>query len=190
MSSKSTGKSVGATSLAGRYANALLNLADEEKALDVVAADMADMDKLLTGNAELARLITSPVHSREDQGAALDAVLDKAGAHKLTRNFVGVAAANRRLRELQARIAAFRAELSLRRGETTAGVASPEKLTAKQLDAIGAILKKALGGKVAIDATVDPGLLGGLVVRVGSRMVDSSLRTKLQKMRLAMKGIG
>ena len=145
---------------------------------------------MIAESPDLRRLIRSPVISREDQGRAMAAVLAKAKMSELTKNFVGVAAENRRLFALPAMIAAFQGLLAERRGEATAQVASAKPLTKAQQDRLGQALKKAIGSKVAVDATVDEGLLGGLVVKVGSRMVDSSLRTKLQHLRLAMKGTG
>lgn len=178
----------GATGLAGRYATALFDLAEQEKSLDRVADDLAGLGRMIAESKDLRRLIRSPVISREDQGRAMAAVLEKAKMSALTRNFVGVAARNRRLFQLPAMIAAFRALLAGRRGEATAEVKSAKPLTKAQSDRLGQALKKAIGSKVAIDAAVDEGLLGGLVIKVGSRMVDSSLRTKLQRLRLAMKG--
>lgn len=180
----------GATGVAGRYATALFDLAETKKQLDRVAQDLADLGSMIDGSADLNRLIRSPVISREEQGRAMAAVLKKAGMSALTGNFVGVVARNRRLFALPAMIAAYRSLLAARRGEATAEVVSARPLTKKQTEAIGAQLKKAIGTKVAINTKVDEGLLGGLVVKVGSRMIDSSLRTKLQRLRFAMKGIG
>jgi len=118
------------------------------------------------------------------------ALMEKAAMGELTRRFVGVVAENRRLFVLPDMIAAYGALLAAHRGEARVEVISARTLTEKQLTAIGAALKKAVGGRVAVDEKVDPGLLGGLIVRVGSRMVDSSLATKLQRLGLAMKGIG
>ncbi len=181
---------IGATGLAGRYTAALFDLAEKDKLLDRVDADLGQIGQMIEASADLNRLIRSPVISRDDQGRAMDAVLDKAGMCKLTRNFVGILAQNRRLFALKAMIAAYQALLAAKRGEATAEVVSVKPLTKKQLDAIGGALKKAIGSEVTIDAKVDDGLLGGLIVKIGSRMVDSSLRTKLQQMRFAMKGIG
>lgn len=181
---------IGVTGLAGRYATALFDLAESDKLLDRVDADLGQIGQMIEASADLTRLIRSPVISREDQGRAMDAVLDKAGMCGLTRNFVGTLARNRRLFALKAMIAAYQALLAARRGEATAEVVSAKPLTKMQLNAIAAVLKKAIGSKVAIDAKVDDGLLGGLIVKIGSRMVDSSLRTKLQQMRFAMKGMG
>jgi len=181
---------IGATGVAGRYATALFDLAETGNVLDRVAKDLAHIAAMIEASDDLARLIRSPVISRDDQGRAMAAILEKAKMSALTHNFVGVAAENRRLFALPAMISAFQALLAERRGEATAVVTSAKPLTKKQLDGLGQALKKAIGSKVSVDATVDDGLLGGLVVKVGSRMVDSSLRTKLQHLRLAMKGTG
>jgi len=181
---------IGATGVAGRYATALFDLAETGNVLDRVAKDLAHIAAMIEASDDLARLIRSPVISRDDQGAAMAGVLEKAKMDALTRNFVGIVARNRRLFALPAMIAAFQALLAGRRGEATAEVTSAQPLTKKQLDAIGGALKKAVGSDIAVDAKVDPGILGGLMVKIGSRMVDSSLRTKLQHLHFAMKGIG
>jgi len=181
---------LGATGLAGRYATALFGLAETESQLDRVADDLGEIAAMIESSADLKRLIRSPVISRDDQGRAMAEVLKKAGISELVRNFVSVVARNRRLFALPSMIAAYRSLLAARRGEATAEVVSARELTKKQLEAIAAQLKKAIGTKVAVNTKVDAGLLGGLVVKVGSRMFDSSLRTKLQRLRFAMKGIG
>ncbi len=177
----------GASGLAGRYATALYELADGEGRLDAVAGDLAVIERLLDESADLERLARSPVISREDQAKALDVILTKAGAVELTKKFVGAVADNRRLFALSSMIKQFQAILAARRGEVTAEVTSAQKLTAGQMKALEAELKKAVGGAVAVAAHVDASLLGGLVVKVGSRMIDSSIRTKLDQLRLAMK---
>ena len=183
-------ENLGATGLAGRYATALFDLAETEKQLDRVAGDLGQLAAMIASSPDLKRLIRSPVISRDDQGRAMAEVLNKAGMAELTRNFVGVVARNRRLFALPAMIAAYRSLLAARRGEATAEVVSARALSKKQVDAIGNQLKKVIGSDVAVSTNVDAGLLGGLIVKVGSRMVDSSLRTKLQRLRFAMKGIG
>ena len=181
---------MGATGVAGRYATALFDLAESEKQLDRVADDLGQLAAMIGASADLKRLIRSPVISRDDQGRAMAEVLKKADMSELTCNFVGVVARNRRLFALPSMIAAYQSLLAARRGEATAEVVSARELGKKQLDAIASQLKKAIGTKVAVSTKVDAGLLGGLVVKVGSRMFDSSLRTKLQRLRFAMKGIG
>lgn len=181
---------MGNAGLADRYAAALYELADEGKALDKVAADLRQISKMLDESADLVRLIRSPILGRVEQGRAMQAILDKAGVDQLTAKFVGLVAKNRRLFTLPAMIKAFLATLARRRGEVAAEVTSAQALTAQQQEAVTAALRQAVGSKVSVETRVDPALLGGMVVRVGSRMVDSSLKTKLQKLELAMKGLG
>ena len=185
----STG-TTGATGLAGRYAAALFDLAETDKLLDQAAGDLERLGGMIGESADLKRLIRSPVIAREDQSRAIGAVMEKAELCDLVRRFVGVVAQNRRLFVLPDMIIAYRDLLAARRGEATAEVVSAAELSEKQFTDIGASLKKAIGTKITVDARVDPELLGGLVVKVGSRMIDSSLRTKLQQLRLAMKGVG
>jgi len=178
------------TGVAGRYASALFELADNAKALDSVAQDLDTFRKLLAGSADLRRLIASPVIGRDLQGKALLAVLDAAGIQGLTRNFIGTVAANGRARELPAMAAGFLAELARRRGETAATVTSAVPLTPAQLQQLTDTLRSVLGSaKISVDARVDADILGGLVVKVGSRLFDSSIRSKLQRLQLAMKGV-
>ena len=179
-----------ATGVAGRYASALFELADTAKSLDAVAQDLATFRRMVADSSDLARLIASPVVGRPLQGKALLAVLDAAGISGLTRNFIGTVAANGRARELVAMATAFLAELARRRGETTASVTTAVALTPAQLAQLTDTLKGVLGSaKVSIDAHVEPDILGGLVVKVGSRLFDSSIRSKLQRLQLAMKGV-
>lgn len=180
--------SSGVSGVAGRYAAALFELAEEQKKLDEVAADLAGIRSLLAESADLRRLVASPVISREEQGRALTAVLEKAGISELTLKFIGVVARNRRLFALDAMGVAYRDLLAERRGEVTADVRTAQPLSDSQRDALEQQLRTAMGSKVALDVSVDPSLLGGMIVKVGSRMVDSSLRTKLQRLELSLKG--
>lgn len=182
--------SISATSgVAGRYASALFDLADSARSLDQVAQDLDAFRKLIAESGDLARLIASPVISRELQGKALLAVLDAAGIKGLTRSFVGTVAANGRARDLPAMVGEYLAELARRRGETTAIVTSAVPLSPTQMQQLGETLRRMLGGaKVSIDARVEPDVLGGLLVKVGSRLFDSSIRSKLQRLQLVMKG--
>ncbi|MBL6933639.1 MAG: F0F1 ATP synthase subunit delta [Rhodospirillales bacterium] len=180
----------GASGLAGRYASALFDLAEADKQLDAVTGDLEQLSAMIGESEDLRRLLHSPVISSDDQSRAILTIVEKAAFNDLTRNFIGVVAGNHRLSVLPVIISAFRDILSAYRGEATAEVVSAAELSDKQLTDLGDSLKAAIGSKVTIDASVDPELLGGLVVKVGSRMVDSSLRTKLQQLRLAMIGIG
>lgn len=176
--------------VAGRYASALYELAEADKALDQVAGDLRDLRAMCAESAELARLIASPVLSREAQAAAITTLAEKAGFHALTRKFLGTLSKNRRLGVVRGVIAAFLAELAHRRGEVTAEVVSATALKPAYLDRVRDALAAALGAKVALEPRIDAAIIGGLKVRVGSKMVDASIATKLQKLRLSMKGIG
>jgi F-type H+-transporting ATPase subunit delta len=176
--------------LATRYAAALFELADAKKALDAVAGDVAALQRMIDESADLRRMMNSPVMGRNEQTQAIAAIAKAAGFAELTQKFAGLVAQNRRLFVLPAMIRAFLKLLADRRGEMTAEVTAARPLTAEQQAAVAEAIKRAVGAKVTIDVKVDPSLLGGLVVRVGSRMIDSSLKTKLQKLQFAMKGIG
>ncbi len=182
--------STSASGLAGRYAAALFERADDKKELDPVAADLRGLSEILKGSEDLQRLIRSPLYSREQQSQALTAILEKSGAGDLTRRFVLTVAQNRRLFALPQMIDAFLAELSRRRGEVTAEVTSAAPLSDTQRGALDKVLRKEYGDKVQMDLKVDESLIGGLIVRVGSRMIDGSLKSKLRKLEFAMKGIG
>jgi F-type H+-transporting ATPase subunit delta len=184
------GEDTSTSGLAGRYAAALFDLADESKQLDAVAGDLSALKAAIAESDDLRRLIRSPLYSREQQARAMAAVLAKSGACDLTRRFVLLTAQNRRLFALTRMINAYLAELAKRRGEVSAEVTSARALTAAQQAALGDALKKAVGGKVNMNLQVDPSLLGGLVVKVGSRMIDSSIKSKLQRLQFAMKGVG
>jgi F-type H+-transporting ATPase subunit delta len=179
----------GVSGLAERYAVALFDLADERKALDAVAGDLQSLRALLRESADLRRLIRSPVLSRDAQGKGITALAETAQLSPLTRNFLGLLAHNRRLFALPEMIQSYLSRLAEKRGEVTAHVATAQDLSPQQRDAVGEQLRKAVGRKVAVDIEVDPSLLGGIVVRVGSRMVDASLKSKLHRLQLAMKGV-
>ena len=176
------------SALSGRYATALFQLARERDAIDAVAADLTQLQAMIDESAELRRLIGSPLFSRDAQSKAMSALTEKAGFSETVCNTVGVIARNRRLFALEDVIRAYRTLVSEHRGEVKAEVTSAAPLSDVQCDALEAALKKAIGSTVAVTKDVDPDLLGGMVVRVGSRMIDSSLRTKLQRLQLAMKG--
>jgi F-type H+-transporting ATPase subunit delta len=167
----------------------LFDLATERGALDAVATDLGALSKMLDDSAEFTRLVRSPVVTRNAAGKAVAALAKTAGFNALTSNFLGLLAKNRRLFELSAMIKAFRSLLADSRGEVAAEVISATPLSEKHIAAVADALKASTGAKIALSSRVDPALLGGMIVRVGSRMVDSSLRTKLSKLELAMKGI-
>ncbi|EKV32541.1 ATP synthase delta chain [Caenispirillum salinarum AK4] len=176
--------------LADRYASALFELAEEKGVLDQVADDLRGLKTMVAESADFRRFIDSPVLSRTEQAKGVAALADKAGMQGVTRNFLGLVATNRRLFALPAVIDAFLERLAAKRGEISAEVVSAKPLSDAQTEALAASLKQAVGKDVALETRVDPGLIGGLVVRVGSRMIDNSLRTKLQRLQLAMKGVG
>ena len=184
------GDNTSVSDLAGRYASALLDLADERKALDEVAGDLVKVRELIAESEDLRRLLASPVFTRDEQRKAMAALLERAGIGDLTRRFVLVVADNHRLFALAAMVEGYLAELARRRGEITAEVTSARALTDAQQASLLETLRSAEGDKVQLDLKVDPALIGGLVVKVGSRMIDSSLRSKLQRLQLAMKGVG
>ncbi len=180
----------GMAGLAERYATAVFELALEAKQLDEVSGDLAGLGAMLDASGDLRRLVRSPLLSRAEQRKAMAAILERAGATDVTRRFIGLLAERRRLFVLDAVIDSFKQLLAKHRGEVRAEVTSAFELRPEQLGAIGAALKKVVGGNVALDANVDRDLIGGLVVRVGSRMVDDSLKSKLHRLHLAMKGVG
>ncbi|MAU61010.1 F0F1 ATP synthase subunit delta [Parvibaculum sp.] len=173
--------------VAGRYATALFELAEAQGALDAVAGDLDGIRAMLNESEDLLRLVRSPIFSADEQGRAFAAILDKAGASTLVKNFVGLVIRNRRLFALPDMISAYKAILAAKRGEMTADVTSAHALSGAQIESLKAALKSATGRDVNINTKVDAGLLGGLVVKVGSRMIDSSLRTKLNSLKIAMK---
>lgn len=175
--------------LQGRYALALFDLAVENNALQDVEADLANMRTLLADSADFNTLVSSPIITRDDQQKGVEAVAAGAGFSKLTGNFLGVLAANRRLVALEVIIQAFEVLVADHRGEVSANVVSASKLSAAQMTTLEKNLKSAIGRDVTIDQVVDESLLGGLKVKVGSRMIDSSLKTKLDNLAIAMKGV-
>jgi F-type H+-transporting ATPase subunit delta len=176
--------------VSGRYATALFELARDEKSIDAVLVDLINFDALLNDSADLKRLVRSPVFSAEVQMSALNAVLAKAGISGTSAKFLRVLTANRRLFAVSDVIRAFRALVANFKGEATAEVTVAEQLNDKNLDALKSALKSVTGKDVALNVKVDPSIIGGLVVKLGSRMVDSSLRTKLNSIKHAMKEAG
>ena len=176
--------------VSGRYATALFELARDEKSVDAVKDDLDKFDAMLADSADLKRLVRSPVFSSDTQVKALSAVLDKAGVSGISANFLKVLTSNRRLFAVDQVIRAFRALVAKFKGEATADITVAEALSEKNLDALKTALKTVTGKDVALNVKVDPSIIGGLVVKLGSRMVDSSLRTKLNSIKHAMKEAG
>ena len=177
-------------SVPGRYASALFELAQEQSQLQPVENDLNSIQAMLHESSDLMRMVRSPVFSADDQLKAVDALLGQAGIGGLALNFVKLIVRNRRLFALPDMIKAFRTLAAGARGEVEADVASATALNDSQLQALKETLKASIGKDVQINASVDPSLLGGLVVKVGSRMIDSSLRTKLSTLKLRMKEVG
>ena len=173
--------------MAGRYATALFELADEAGALDKVAADLGRLAPLIRGSDDLARLVRSPLFSREEQSRAMDAILVRLGVNDLTRKFVGLVAEKRRLFALLDMAAAYDALLAFKRGEIKARVTAAHPMNDAQTQALKDTLRNAFHREVKLEVAVDERLLGGLIVKVGSRMIDSSLATKLNKLKLAIR---
>jgi F-type H+-transporting ATPase subunit delta len=173
--------------MAGRYATALFELALETNAIEPVKTELDRFDALVADSADLTRLVRSPVFSTEEQLQALSAVLDRMGIRSIAANFLKLAATNRRLFAVRDMIKAFRALVARHKGEATAEVTVAEPLKDQHVDALRAALKSVSGKDVDLDVKVDPAVLGGLVIKLGSRMVDSSLRTKLNAITHAMK---
>jgi F-type H+-transporting ATPase subunit delta len=176
--------------VSGRYATALFELTRDEKSVDAVVADLNTFDAMLADSADLRRLVRSPVFSADSQAKALAAILDKAEITGIAANFLKVLTANRRLFAVVDVIRAFRALVAKFKGEATADVTVAEALSEPNLDALKVALKSVTGKDVALNVKVDPSIIGGLVVKLGSRMVDSSLRTKLNSIKHAMKEAG
>lgn len=178
------------SAVAGRYANSLFELARDDGSADQVESDLLALDRLIDESADLARLIKSPVFAAEEQEKAFLAIAEKGKVAPLTKNFLRLVARNRRLFVLPGMIEAYRRIAAEARGEVTAKVVAAHELTEAQKAELAAALKDVAGKDVAIDLTVDPSLLGGLVVRIGSRQIDTSLKTKLNSMKLALKEVG
>jgi len=181
-------ENVAVSGLAGRYATALFELAVESNALDAVANDLSRLRKLIDGSEDLSRLVRSPVFTRDELGKAMGAVLARLNVSQLTKNFIGLLAQKRRLFALPGIVAAFDTLVANRRGEVSATVVSAQALKPAQLASLTAALKETMKREIRITETVDPSLLGGLVVKVGSRQIDSSLKSKLSRLERAMKG--
>ncbi len=175
-------------SLAGRYATALFDLARESKAIDKVEQSLAMLEAAIEGSDDLKRMIASPLIGREQAMGAVKGVAQTLELDTITTNFLGLLAQNGRLGQATNVIRSFRSLAAAHRGETTAEVASAHPLTDAQLDALKAKLKARTGRDVTVQTRVDPALLGGLTVKLGSQLIDSSLRTKLNTLAHAMKG--
>lgn len=175
-------------SLSGRYATALFELARDNGTIAAVESSLATVRQALTESSDFAALTTSPLIARGDAARGVTAAARALKLDSLTANFLGVLASNRRLKELPAIIRAFRSLAANHRGEVTAEVTSAHPLSDDQVEALKSQLRQRVGRDVAVDLSVDPALLGGLVVKIGSQMIDSSIKTRLNSLAHAMKG--
>lgn len=176
--------------IAARYASSLFDVALEAQALEEVEAGLAGFDAILRESDDLMRLVRSPVFSADEQLRAIDAVLTRAGIGGLVGNFVRLVARNRRLFTMPLMLAEFRKLAAAHRGEATADVTVAGAVPDAQMNELKAALKGAIGKDVAVNLTVDPSILGGMIVKIGSRQIDTSLRTKLSSLKLALKEVG
>jgi F-type H+-transporting ATPase subunit delta len=174
--------------VAGRYANALFDLAVEDKSVAKTGEALTAFLAMIDGSDDLRRLMASPVFKAEQQSLSLEAIADKAKISGLALNFLKLMSANRRLAAVPDAIRGYQALVAKSKGETSAEVISAETLSPKHITDLKAALKAAVGSDVALTTKVDPSLLGGLIVKVGSRMMDNSLKTKLQNLKVSMKG--
>lgn len=177
-------------SVAGRYAAALFDLASDEKKIVEVEGDLGKFQSLLDASDDLKSLVKSPLYAADVQAGAVEKVAAKAGIGPLTGNFLKLIAKNRRLSAVEDMIRSFRALVSKSRGEVTAEVTSAVALNEAQVAQLKETLKTSVGKDVQLATRVDPSLLGGLIVKIGSRMIDSSLKTKLSNLRISLKGTG
>ena len=174
--------------IAARYASALFDIADERHTLDQIEGDLQTLKRLLADNADLGAALRNPMYSSHDQGKAVAEIGKAAGLSPVILSFLGVLARNRRLFALDAIADAFLSELARRRGQMSVDVTSAQPLTDDQTARLTEKLNQTLAAKVKVNAKVDPSLLGGLVVKIGSRLIDSSIRTKLIGLERIMKG--
>ena len=176
--------------VAGRYASALFDLAKEQKAIPATAAALGGFSTAIAESPDLKRLLASPVFKSEDQMSAIEALADKGKFSGLALNFVKLMCDNRRLAALPAAITAFQVLVADHKGEVVAEVTSAETLSPAQLKDLTAALKTRVGKDVQLLAKIDPSLLGGLTVKIGSTLIDNSLKTKLSNLKVSMKGNG
>ncbi len=178
------------TGIAARYATALFELATEAKALDALEGDVAALEGAIQGSADLQDMISSPIYGREESAAAIGAVATAMNLGPMTANTLKLMAAKRRLFVLPALLRALREKIADHKGEVTVDVTSAKPLTQAQSDKLAQALKASVGKQVNLNATVDESLIGGLVVKVGSKMIDSSVRSKLNALQNSMKEVG
>lgn len=176
--------------IAERYAAAVFEIAKEGGMLSDLEANLDDLAAAVDGSAELRDLLNSPIYSREEQGGAIGAIAAKMGLIQPMQGVLGLMASKRRLFVVPHMVARLRAMIADEKGEVTADVVSAKELTAAQAQSLADTLKAKVGKDVKINATVDESLIGGLVVKVGSKMIDTSIRSKLASLQNAMKEVG
>ena len=181
-------QSVG-SGVAGRYARAAFELAEAAGSADQTLSELERFSQALDVSADLERLVRSPLFSADQQLAALTAILPKLGISELSGNFLKLLARNRRLFAVREIVASFRALLAEKRGTMVAEVVSAEPLGETKMDALRTALKQALGKDISLNSKIDPSLIGGLTVKIGSRMIDTSLKTKLSQLKIALKEV-
>ncbi len=186
-SENASGDFVSTTGAAGRYAEALFDLARDEGKADAVEAELKGLLAAINGSADLKDFLKSPVYDRADQLAAITAIAEQAGLSPISQNFLKLVASNRRLFALPSMIGAFLAKAAEARGEVSASAVSAAPMNDEQIKSIRMEIESMVGKAVNLETRVDPDLLGGLIVKVGSKMIDSSLRTKLNKLKTVMK---
>ncbi len=186
-SENASGDFVSTTGAAGRYAAALFDLACDEGAADAVEGELKNLRAAINDSADLKAFLKSPLYDRADQLAAITAIAEKAGFSQITQNFLKLVATNRRLFALPSMISAFLAMAADARGEVSASAVSAAPMSDEQIKSIRMEIESMIGKAVILETRVDPDLLGGLIVKVGSKMIDSSLRTKLNKLKTVMK---
>ena len=175
-------------SLAGRYASALFNLARDQRQIESVANSLDALSQALLDSKDFAELVASPLVSRDEAGKAFAGLAPQLGVDPITANFLGVLARNGRKKELRGVVRAFRRLAAEHRGEATADIVTARPLNDDQLAQLKQQLRTRAGRDVNIDASVDPDILGGIVVKLGSQRIDASIRTKLNRLASAMKG--
>ena len=176
--------------VAGRYATALFEIARDGNLLDEVERDLREIETIHANSADFREILANPVYTREEQARVLATIAGAMGLGPTVTSTLGLMAKNRRLFAVPALIAQVRALIAAERGEVTAEVTAAKKLTKAQTDALSAKLKESVGKDVKLDVTVDESLIGGLVVKVGSRMIDTSIRSKLSALQNVMKEVG
>jgi F-type H+-transporting ATPase subunit delta len=184
------GEDATVSGMAGRYATALFELALEQNAVDQVAGDLRRFLALIDASEDLGRLVRSPVFSSDEQARAVSAVLERTGIGGITANFIRLVAKKRRLFAVRTMARDFFKLVARHRGEVAAQVTVAEPLSDARLNELKEALRQVTGKQVELDVKVDPAIIGGLVVKVGSRMLDTSLRTKLNALKHAMKEVG